>query len=878
MVLPISFFERANHAYFNSLAMIDADGTNLGIYRKTHIPQGPGYAEKFYFSPGDTGFRVFRTTYAAVGVGICWDQWFPETARCLALAGADLLLFPTAIGSEPQDPSIDSSAHWRRTMEGHSAANIIPVIASNRIGREVFRTRLSAARAAAQPTPQPGALQAQQIRQQGLAAAAPTSRSDASKAISAMGAAAGVVAAGAAAVDPTVRLTGSADDDRARAASGETTVALADGAGVDGRPDAAAVAGQVVGATVNANGHRPAEDGADSLAFYGSTFITDQWGEVVPSAGRDEDRTRALPADGVIGLPDGTGPDPANAVAGGGAGVKAAGGSAVDAARAGVVGTDAITFYGSSFITDQWGEVVVSAGRDEEAILSYLFDLDVNDQDRRQWGLFRDRRPEMYRTLLSLDGHSPAGGAGLMGVAPMVHGAAPAGAGNTYLPPGVLPAGTAGKQQPYVAGAAAPMLPLGLNRALAQTRPPFSGPPSQLFPNAGQGHNSQMGVLMLNQPQRLDAAARHGGAPEHHGAVAATAGLPAGAAVGLMPMQQHGHTLAPARGAYPGAPNQLFGTSAVSMGSLLMAQQRGEAAHTNGQTAVAAAAAAAAAAPDAHAAAAAAAAAAGAGPASASMLPLPLQTHQLAPSRTPFTGPPAQLFPTPVPGAQLGSLLLPQAPGAPRDETVVVGVKSDAHDVTSPLAPATAVAAAVAASAAEAESQPPPVDRADIDGGAGAGAVAETVEGGIGSGRSGMDANDATAHEASFIGEVRDSSQRRPRGRCWSCRAKTTYECKKCVPGPVPLCNRVPRECWWKYHAGEVTPFVPSRRGRKRKAEDDDMPMAAAGDAAGDYGSGAEGAGDSGSAGADASIGDIGQTDTNDGDESLAVPEARVVA
>lgn len=136
VVLPVSFFERANNAYFNSLAMVDADGTVLGLYRKSHIPDGPGYQEKFYFSPGDTGFRVWDTRFGRVGAAVCWDQWFPECARAMALMGADCLLYPTAIGNEPQDPSIDSRFHWQRTMQGHAAANLVPVVASNRIGTE----------------------------------------------------------------------------------------------------------------------------------------------------------------------------------------------------------------------------------------------------------------------------------------------------------------------------------------------------------------------------------------------------------------------------------------------------------------------------------------------------------------------------------------------------------------------------------------------------------------------------------------------------------------------------------------------------------------------------------------------------------------------
>jgi N-carbamoylputrescine amidase len=136
VVLPVSVFEQAGKAFYNSLVMVDADGSVLGSYRKSHIPEGPGYHEKFYFSPGDTGFKVFDTAYAKLGVAICWDQWFPETARCMALMGAEILMYPTAIGSEPQDDSIDSSGHWQRTMQGHAAANVMPLLASNRIGIE----------------------------------------------------------------------------------------------------------------------------------------------------------------------------------------------------------------------------------------------------------------------------------------------------------------------------------------------------------------------------------------------------------------------------------------------------------------------------------------------------------------------------------------------------------------------------------------------------------------------------------------------------------------------------------------------------------------------------------------------------------------------
>ena len=136
VVLPVSFFERAGTAFFNTAAMVDADGRILGLYRKSHIPQGPGYEEKYYFSPGDTGFRVWDTAFGRIGVGICWDQWFPEAARAMALMGAEVLLYPTAIGSEPPAPGYDSQPHWETVMRGHAAANILPVVASNRIGTE----------------------------------------------------------------------------------------------------------------------------------------------------------------------------------------------------------------------------------------------------------------------------------------------------------------------------------------------------------------------------------------------------------------------------------------------------------------------------------------------------------------------------------------------------------------------------------------------------------------------------------------------------------------------------------------------------------------------------------------------------------------------
>ncbi|MGE8469203.1 N-carbamoylputrescine amidase [Pseudomonas putida] len=140
VVLPLSWYERAGNAFFNSLTVADADGRLLGVYRKTHIPNAIGYQEKEYFSPGDTGFKVWDTAFGRLGIGICWDQWFPETARCLALMGAEVLLFPTAIGSEPGAAELDSRDHWQIAMRGHAAANLLPVVAANRVGREVAQS------------------------------------------------------------------------------------------------------------------------------------------------------------------------------------------------------------------------------------------------------------------------------------------------------------------------------------------------------------------------------------------------------------------------------------------------------------------------------------------------------------------------------------------------------------------------------------------------------------------------------------------------------------------------------------------------------------------------------------------------------------------
>ena len=140
IVVPVSFFEKAGQAYYNSVALVDADGALLGVYRKSHIPAGPGYEEKYYFRPGDTGLRAWKTRFGTIGVGICWDQWFPEAARAMVLLGADLLLYPTAIGSEPANPYLDTRDRWQRAMQGHAVSNVVPVVAANRVGTEEGQT------------------------------------------------------------------------------------------------------------------------------------------------------------------------------------------------------------------------------------------------------------------------------------------------------------------------------------------------------------------------------------------------------------------------------------------------------------------------------------------------------------------------------------------------------------------------------------------------------------------------------------------------------------------------------------------------------------------------------------------------------------------
>jgi N-carbamoylputrescine amidase len=140
VAIPVSFFERAGQQHYNSVAVVDADGAVLGVYRKSHIPDGPGYEEKFYFRPGDTGFRAWKTKHATLGVGICWDQWFPECARAMTLLGAEVLLYPTAIGSEPHEPALDTREPWQRAMVGHAVSNVIHVVAANRVGTEAGQT------------------------------------------------------------------------------------------------------------------------------------------------------------------------------------------------------------------------------------------------------------------------------------------------------------------------------------------------------------------------------------------------------------------------------------------------------------------------------------------------------------------------------------------------------------------------------------------------------------------------------------------------------------------------------------------------------------------------------------------------------------------
>lgn len=424
-----------SNAYFNSVIVYDADGTKVGTYRKAHIPDSPGYHEKWHFAPGDTGFRIFRTRYANIGVAICWDQWFPEAARCMVLGGAEILFYPTAIGSEPQDSTLDSRGHWQRCMQGHAASNVVPVVVANRVGREI-----------------------------------------------------------------------------------STTSEMC------------------------------------------------------------------------------------------------------------------ISFYGSSFMTDHTGYIVAGAGRNEETVLLHSFSLDHCSSYRYSWGIFRDRRPELYHPLISLSGS---------GTSVAIASAAIA-----------------------AANAAA--------EAVNKTT---------VMQNSGRRHSSS-----------------NGGESPVSGAMPTITGTRGLTTVNTSAIKSIGTS--------PSG-----GTMSPSIAH-----------HSSDATAVAAV-----------------AAAAGM---SSSSLPL---------------------------------ISMPVTPGS----------HGSAYHVS-----------------------------------AGAlGLVDDPTRKIIG----GLD-----LHEATFIGDVKASAQRRPRGRCWACRAKTTYECKTCDPGPVPLCNRTARDCWWKYHAGDVTPFVPNKRGRKRKCdgihddEDDD--------------------------------------------------------
>lgn len=416
--------------------VIDADGSQLGIYRKSHIPDGPGYQEKYYFTPGDTGFRVFKTRFADIGVGICSDQWYPEAARIMALKGAELLLYPTAIGSEPLAPAVDTCAQWQRCMQGHASANMIPVIASNRVGKEL-------------------------------------------------------------------------------AISNDLS----------------------------------------------------------------------------------------------------------------------ITFYGSSFMTDHTGSIVSDAGRHQETVLTYMYNLEEIRAARQRGGLFRDRRPELYSLLSSYDGlvtHVLTGN------------------DRRHPPP---PSDT--NQSAVVAAAAAAVVANHHHQGL---HTPFSTPGRggvATTPNAGGTGGTPMSQsLPSSSPAPLPPPP-----PTTANMVVTTGGL-----------NMSGATTAP----------MLNGTGAKKM----------------------------------------------------------------------------------------------------EDGLVVTGAHAMMH----------------ASNTVGMTSTP------------------------VGDGR--VNNQQFDLHEASFIGEVKGTSQRRPRGRCWVCRAKTTYECKICHPGPVPLCNRTARECWWKYHAGEVTSFIPNKRGRKRRKVD----------------------------------------------------------
>lgn len=490
VVLPVSYFERAGAVYFNSVVVFDADGRSLGRYRKSHIPDSPGYHEKWHFSPGDSGFKVFRTRYAAMGVGICWDQWFPEAARVMALAGAELLVYPTAIGSEPQDAALDSCGHWRRVMQGHAAANLVPVVASNRVGRE----------------------------------------------------------------------------------------------------------------------------------------------------------------------------------------------QATDGGRA-------ITFYGSSFICDGTGEIVQTAARVGDALLMHTFDLGALASYRANWGVFRDRRPDLYRPLLSLSGETAAS-------APVTFGdftdGGDAGGGGGGAGDGGGGSGGGGgwggddhEEVEIVDGL-----------------PDVGGDDGGVSYDVGGGSGVNEG----------------GGV-----GVGGGKGVCAGGDSLFEEIHHDAQTLSSSGALSSGA----LSSGALSSPSPYMSQPLDPAS---------------------------AAAAAAAAVAAGSLTILAPHMH-------------------------LTSVHF-AAPAAPSPRAVVAAPAA--------LSPRAVVAAPAA-----------PSPRA---------AVAAPA---------------APAHEATFIGAPSSSRRRRPRGRCWVCNAKTTYECAACSPGPVPMCNRTARDCWLRYHAGQVSKFpsvvcAPPTRKRAR--------------------------------------------------------------
>ncbi|CAI9781424.1 unnamed protein product [Fraxinus pennsylvanica] len=374
--IPVSFFEEANNAHYNSVAVIDADGTDLGLYRKSHIPDGPGYQEKFYFNPGDTGFKVFQTKFAKIGVGICWDQWFPEAARAMALQGAEVLFYPTAIGSEPQDDGLDSRDHWKRVMQGHAGANLVPLVASNRIGKEIIQTEHGKS----------------EITFYGNSFIA----------------------------GPTGEIVTTADDN-------EEAVLVAEfdldkikskryswGVFRDRRPD-------LYKRIIFLPGYQekfyfnPGDTGfkvfQTKFAKIGVGICWDQW---FPEAAR----AMALKGAEILFYPTAIGSEPQDdgldsrdhwkRVMQGHAGANLVPLVASNRIGKEIIQTEhgksEIAFYGNSFIAGPTGEIVATADDNEEAVLVAEFDLDKIKSKRHSWGVFRDRRPDLYKVLLTLDG------------------------------------------------------------------------------------------------------------------------------------------------------------------------------------------------------------------------------------------------------------------------------------------------------------------------------------------------------------------------------------------------------------------------------------------------------------------------------------------